>query len=401
MTTTPPPTRITFCHYTADVQGGSDRSLYDLVTHLPRTRYHATMILRPDDPLVPRYRDAGISVHTMPFVPPRRALEAGRLLRFGLRLLPTVRGVARLVRTTQADVVHVNTMNNVQGALGARMAGRPLVWHVRELGRGALVDRVLLALVARLASRAVAVSRAVATTLGGCRSRVRLVANGIDLSEYADLPTRDAARRALGISARARVVAVIGRLEPWKGQDVAIEAFAAVADRVPEAMLLIVGGGATTKPGFGRALEGRVAALGLGDRVRFLGVRQDVPHVLAATDVLVAPTVSPEPFGRTLVEGMAAGVPVIGTAGGGPDDIIVPGESGWLVPPGSVAPLADAVTTALRDEGLARRLAEAGRRRATERYSLTRVVREMAEVFDEVTAERPVVLSREALVSST
>src|SRR5262252_8652883 len=150
-------TRIAFCHYTADVQGGSDRSLFDLVTHLPSDRYVPAMVLRPGDPLVPRYRAAGVTVYDVPFVPPRRALEPRRLARFVAGLLPGVRGVVRAVRAHGADVVHVNTLNNVQGALGAWMARRPLVWHVRELGKGAVVDRVLLSLVARLATRAVAI----------------------------------------------------------------------------------------------------------------------------------------------------------------------------------------------------------------------------------------------------
>jgi glycosyltransferase involved in cell wall biosynthesis len=396
-----PPIRIAFCHYTADVHGGSDRSLFELATHLPRERFVPSMILRTGDPMAPRYRAAGIAVREVGFVPPRRSVQGAALLRFGAAIMPNARAVARAVRESGADVVHVNTSFNLQGALGARIARRPLVWHVRELGAGAVVDRLLLGVVARLATRAVAISPAVAATLSGCGVRLRLVLNGIDLAAFEHPPTRMAARGDLGIDAAARVVAMLGRLEPWKGQDVGLDAFAAVAARDPRAILLVIGGPAATKPAFGPALEARAVALGLGDRVRFLGIRHDVPRLLAAADVLISPTVRPEPFGRTLVEAMAVGVPVIASAAGGPLEIVVPGESGLLVPPGSSSALAEAMGRVLGDDGLASRLAAAGRQRAVERYALSRVVREMSDVFEDVRPGRPAGLPTPALVAPT
>lgn len=380
--------RVMFCHFTADVCGGSDRSLYDLVTRLPRDRFEPTLILRRGDPLSADYRRAGLPVIERKFVPPRRALEPVKLLHYFARFLPSALTIARDIRRFRADVVHVNTLFNVQGAVGAWLARKPLVWHVRELVPDSRVVGVMLALVAGLSTRAVANSTAVLETLHACGGRARVVFNGIDTREYVDLRTGTSVRDELGVSPSAPVVTTIGRIEPWKGQHVFLEAVPAILRAHPAARFLVVGGAAANKPEYLEQLRARCAEMGLSDRVLFTGIRKDIPEILAASTVVVLPSVTPEPFGRAIVEAMLARKPVVATAAGGPLDIILEGETGLLTPPGDSSALAAQVNALLADAHRAATMGEQARERALSHFALERVVEDMASLLEEAAGRK-------------
>jgi glycosyltransferase involved in cell wall biosynthesis len=371
--------RVAFCHYTSDVGGGSDRSLFDLVTHLDRTQFTPFMILRSGDPLSAAYREAGFTVAEIPFVPPRKVLELRKLAAFFLAYGPHVFRTARLLRRWKIEVVHVNTINNLQGPVAARLTGCPLVWHVREIAGEGRIGRAMRGLVARLAHVAVANSNAVADSLAACGDRVHTVYNGIDLSEY---PEPDCA------TPREPLIACVGRLEHWKGQHVLVEALPEVLAAHPDARAWFVGGPAVNKPDYLPGLQARCAALGIADRVTFTGPRTDVPEILRRAVLLVLPSVEPEPFGRTLVEAMAAGCPPIATAVGGPLEIVEDGVSGVLVPPGDAAALAEAIQELLANPARARVMGKAGRARVVPRFSLDRMVEEMSQLLASAAGRR-------------
>lgn len=356
------PLRVAFCHYTSDVCGGSDRSLHDFVLRLDRTRITPYMILRTGDPLAARYRAMGCTVAEIAFVPPRKALEWGKLARFFVAYGPHVLQTARLLRRWKIDVVHVNTINNLQGPAAARLAGCRLVWHVREMTGDGAIGRAMRALVARSAHLVMTCSNAVSDSLAACGDRVHTVYDGVDLSEYPDPGTF--------AKERPPIIACVGRLEHWKGQHVLVEALPEVFREHPDARAWIIGGPAVNKPEYLPSLEARCQALGIADRVDFMGIRQDIPELLRQAALLVLPSVTPEPFGRTVVEAMAAGCPPVATAAGGPLESVEDGVSGVLVPPDDAGALAHAINGLLADPARARQLGCAGRQRALDFFSL-------------------------------
>lgn len=382
----PRPLRVVFCHFTADVCGGSDRSLYDLVTRLPRGRIEPMLVLRRGDPLAVKYRSAGLSVVERRFVPPRRALEPAKLLRYFAEFPASALFIARDIRRFRADVVHVNTLFNVQGAIGAWLARRPLVWHIRELVPDSRAVRAMLRLVARLSTRVVANSRAVLATLDACADRARVVFNGIDTAEY-EVPRSGASvREELGIPSSAPVITTIGRIEPWKGQRVLLDAAPAILREYPDTRFLVVGGAAANKPEYLEQLKAQCAASGLCERMFFTGIRHDIPDVLAASTVVVLPSVTPEPFGRTIVEAMLARKPVVATAAGGPLDIILDGETGLLTTPGESGDLVAKVNALLADPVWGAKMGELARERALSHFALERVVEEMTAILEDAAA---------------
>jgi glycosyltransferase involved in cell wall biosynthesis len=203
------------------------------------------------------------------------------------------------------------------------------------------------------------------------RAKLRVVYNGIDADAFAATARRGRVRAELGLAADRLVVSLVGEVGWRKGQAVLLEAVAQLrADGAArDAVFLIAGEGS------GRAeLEARARALGLSDgAVRCLGFRNDVPDLLADTDLLVLPSFW-EGFPNSLIEGMALGLPVVSTPVDGIPELVVDGVTGVLTPPGDAPALAAAIGSLLGDAGRRRALGEAGRARVRAEFADTKMM---------------------------
>ncbi|PYO20580.1 MAG: hypothetical protein DMD85_16495, partial [Candidatus Rokuibacteriota bacterium] len=216
----------------------------------------------------------------------------------------------------------------------------------------------------------------------GERAQYRAVPSGVPTAELrAAAPTRGVARARLRLPDDAFVVVGLGRFVPVKGFDVLITALPTLAAAVPSTCVLLVGDGPERV-----ALEAQAGRLGVRDRLRFTGVTPDIAVCLAAADVLAAPSRN-EGMGRALVEGMALGLPVVGSEVGGIPAVIADGETGWLVPPGDAAALAEALVELGRDAALCAKLGAAAAARA-EAFSSRVAHAAMRAIYDELMFEK-------------
>lgn len=214
-------------------------------------------------------------------------------------------------------------------------------------------------------------------------AQVQRIPNFVDVERFR-APTaaeRDALRRELGLAGRT-VVLHSGRLTARKGAPVLLDAFARAAGAGSGPLLLFLGDGPERA-----AIEARARALGLGDRVRFEGFREDVWRYLAAADVLVLPSFV-EGMPNALLEAMATGLPAVATRLGGALEAVIEGESGLLVPPGDADALARALEALLGDPGLRRRLGEAAAARIRERFTLDAIAPRYVELYRRMIAAR-------------
>jgi glycosyltransferase involved in cell wall biosynthesis len=216
--------------------------------------------------------------------------------------------------------------------------------------------------------------------------RIAVIKNGIDLSKF-KRDNRSEFRRELGLPADAPLVVMLSRLNPQKGVEEFLEAAAYVSRLSPQAYFLLVGGAFIRRNGaierdvaYYQELERCVARLGLGKRVIFTGFRNDVPMILSEAAISVLPSHS-EGLSNTLLESMAAGVPVIATRVGGNPEIVEHGKGGILVPVRDSRALAEAIYAILKNRDLAKSLGEEGRRRVEERFSLERMVTETQDLY--------------------
>jgi glycosyltransferase involved in cell wall biosynthesis len=214
---------------------------------------------------------------------------------------------------------------------------------------------------------------------GFSRGRVQVIENGIDLDRYGPPPDRAALRGRLGLDAGRRYLVNIARHHPVKDQETLLRGFREVVAARADVDLLLVGDG----PLRGK-LEDLADRLGVAARVRFLGVRTDVPEVLRAANIFVLTSLS-EAASLTLMEAMATGLPVVVTNVGGNPELVRDGVEGHLVPRGDAGATAAAILRLLDDPAGAAAMGAAGRARAEERYRLDRTIDAYMDLYQRLT----------------
>lgn len=346
--------RVVVLDHTAQL-GGAELALLRTCAALDPARVEVTAVLFADGPLAGRLREAGVAVRVLALDPRvattdraaagRSALGAARSV---AATLPFVLRLARLLRSLRPDVVHSTSLKaDLIGLPAAALARRPLVWHVHdriaEDYLPAPVARVLRVLARRGPRHVVVNSQATARTL-------LPLPRGWTLAYPGVAPEQVAADPAARPVPAEPVIGLVGRVSPTKGQREFVEACALLADRYPTARFRVVGAALFAEAAYEDELRALVRARGLADRVELTGWLADPVAAIDGLSVLVHASPVPEPFGQVVVEGMARGVPVVATAGGGVDEIAVAADGTprcLLVPPRDVEALAAAVAEVL------------------------------------------------------
>jgi glycosyltransferase involved in cell wall biosynthesis len=364
---TPPAERIrvVFVDHVARLSGGEIalRRLLPAVAALVDVH----VVLGEDGPLVGQLEALGISTEVMPLPARLRDIKKenvrlDRLDAVALAYLPRYAlRLSRRIRALDADVVHTNSLKAaLYAGLAAQLARVPAVWHIRDrIARDYLPASAVL--LVRTASRIlptaiVANSRATFKTLPHPRNGQVLynpvVYDGV--GEIGAPPTRTRDEVTVGI---------VGRLAPWKGQHVFLDGFAE-AFRGTNVRGRVIGSALFGEDEYAASLPQRAARLGISSQIDFRGFRADVWKELDGLDVLVHCSVTPEPFGQVVLEGMAAGLAVVASAAGGPAEVITSGVDGILTPPGDVGELAGALRRLHDDWGLRAQLGAAAQERS-------------------------------------
>jgi glycosyltransferase involved in cell wall biosynthesis len=369
VTETPAPQRkmrVVYLDHVAQLSGG-EIALLRLLPHLSDVEAH--VILAEDGPFADSLAAEGISVEVFPMSERARGvrkekvrpghLSAGAI--FG-SIVYTLR-IARRLRQLNPDLVHTNSLKaGFYGAIAARLAGVPVIWHARDRIAADYLPRAAVSLarafIRRFASAVIANSQATLRTLGE-PSRATVVYSVIPEVIHESGPWDARQNR------RTLTFGIVGRLAPWKGQHVFLDAFARAFPEGEQRAVVI--GAALFGQGeqqYAADLAEQACALGISGRVEFRGFQSDIPLELESIDVLVHASTTPEPFGQVIVEGMAAGVAVVATAAGGPLELISDEVDGLLYPLGAVDSLAQILARLDSDPKLRERLGRAAQKRA-------------------------------------
>lgn len=363
-----PPNVLFLCH--SAKPSGAELALLTLTRHLaPGT---TTVLFAEDGPLVARFTAAGVSAKVVGGI--RRGGGAARqpspatALRGLVDLVRYGRRVARWAADREVDVVVARSVKSLlYGAVAARALNVPLVWSVHDriatdyLG---LVPALAVRTLGRVLAQGYVVnSRTTGATIWPGDKPVLVAPPALDRSRVVLKPARPE------IAAPVQRVVMVGRISPWKGQHVFLEAFERVfANTDVEAH--VVGGALFGEREYEADLHRMVSTGRCAGRIHFTGHLDEVRHHLLGADVLVHASVLPEPFGLVVSEGMATGCAVIATAPGGPAEVIIDGHNGLLVPCGDVDAMVVALQQLHADPELAQRLRTAGRR-SVSRYDAT------------------------------
>jgi glycosyltransferase involved in cell wall biosynthesis len=375
---------------------GASRVLLTLLRNLDRMAISPYAILANDvddgdTRLVRELRAARVPVMLYPLAVLRRNkyLNPKGAAFLACATVRSTRMVVRLIRKYSIDVVHTNTATVLTGALAARAAGVPHVWHVHEIFRPSDA-KVFPPLLDALATRVVTVSDAAARSLLAQRpslaGKVTVVRNGVDPGPFRAVSQDEVerVRREWGASPGDRVVGMVGRIGMWKGENDFLRVAALVREHAPGTRFAIVGGTFDRRDYLLDALREKAAAMGLGDSVVVAGLRQDMPAVMNALDVLVHLPDRPEPFGLAPAEAMAAGKPVVAADQGALAEVVAHGETGYVVPPGDMEAAARYVAALLPDGDLRARMGRAGAERLDREFAVDRLAREFEHLYREV-----------------
>lgn len=345
-----------------------------------------------------RLKERGWNVHVVSMTPPKayvQELESAGIPVASLdikRKLPDPRPIHRLVRLVRSwkpDVIHSYMVHaNLLARVVRPLAPVPvLICSARSIDEGGRLRDILYRLTDPLCDLTTQVSQAgleryvqVGTTP---RERIRFVPNGVDTEHFRpDLHARSRMRNDLGLGDRFVWLAV-GRFYEAKDYPNMLRAFSHVVREHPDSHLLIVGDG-PLRP----EMESLVRELGVSECVRFLGIRRDVVHLMCAADAYVISSAW-EGMANVLLEASASALPIVATDVGGNREVVIDGETGFLVPPKDPEALADAMLRMMSlSEEERRRVGEAGRRYIESTYSLDRVVEMWEEIYMELLSSK-------------
>jgi glycosyltransferase involved in cell wall biosynthesis len=355
--------------------GGIERKILAVLPRLDPGRFRPRVVcLRERGVLADELESAGVPVDVIPL---------------RSRLSPT--GVFRLaahMRKHEIDIVHSHMYrSNVPATFAARLAGTPVVvcqvhnvdtWESR---RQRAMDRFLC----RWRDAIIGVSERVrGDVLRNLRvppDMARVVYNGVDIARFQDRSGRDATRAELGLAAETVVIVYHGRLVEQKNPDALLRVAERIAATRHDVLLLVVGDGPCRA-----RMESEAREKGFAGAVRFLGRRDDIPRLLAASDIAVLPSFK-EGFSNALIEALAAGLPVVATDVGGNAEAVETGRSGHIVPSGDMDALLEAVARLTDDADTRRRMGLEAAQRA-EFFSLDKMVHNVEGLYEELAGKK-------------
>jgi glycosyltransferase involved in cell wall biosynthesis len=360
------PTSILFVDHSQSL-GGAEESLLLLIRHLDATAW-TTHLATNQGKLAERARQIGAVVHEIDL--PRLQKSP----RFMVDWLRGANSIARLAKQVRAPIIHSNASRSaVYAALASKLSGAKFVWHMRDFHLGESeskyrrIERLAKSALCRFASAIISNSNAVASALP-CSTKVHVVHNGIVVDEI--IHNGEDFRRQHGINLDAPVIGMLGRLRPWKGQDRFLRIAALLIKKFPQTIFLVVGGDPFgVQDEYADRLAKLSRELNLVERVHFVGQMIDPRPALAAMDIFVHPG-DPEPFGLVNIEAMREGKPIVAYSHGALPEIVINGETGFLVEPFSEENMARMISKLIISKDLRIAFGLRGRARLRENFDI-------------------------------
>ncbi|KPJ58341.1 MAG: hypothetical protein AMS15_08590 [Planctomycetes bacterium DG_23] len=358
--------------------GGAEKSLFQLATRLPRDEFCVEVITLTSGGRIAKWLEQeGIPVTSLDI---ERFWDLAGVFR-----------LRRLLKSSKPHILHTFLFHaNIVGRIAAaglrycavissvRVAERRFKWHLA-------LDWLTSPFMDLEVCVSEGVYRFTQMRAKIPRKKLTVIPNGIDLDEFERKDLRLQARElrnSLRISPDAPLILTIGRLERQKGISYFLLAAREVLQEFPEARFLIVGEGPDK-----RRLISQVRDLGIEYAVGFLGFRDDVPQILAPADIFVLASLW-EGMPNVVLEAMASGKPVVGTQVEGTEELVVPGETGILVPTADAKMLAQGISRLIREPDLAGKMAQAARKRVSEDYTIQKMVERYAQLYRDILKEK-------------
>lgn len=379
--------KIAFYNHTSMISG-AEISLLLTAKNLPEAH---PIIFAPEGELLQKARSEGIEVVALPSFRARMTRNPFLLIVYMMGMLWAGWKLALLMKKSQVDLIHANSIRAGMMAGLFRWYHRlPVVWHVRDMPPQGFIGELIKKLAGSTSQAIIGISESVIQGIDhpSVAERCHLVHNGVELKSFSKIRKqliKERIRAELQTPQEAQVLTIIGQIAPWKRQEDAIEAFASLVREERDAVLWIVGEAKFRQENeqyLGRLHE-KVRLMGLEDKVKFTGFREDVLEICCAADLLLLCS-DHEPFGRVIIEAMSQGTPVIGTRGGGVPEIIEHGMSGFMYEIGNTEELTHYIRQVLDDQVVWSSLSYNGQERAKDMFSIKQTSHKVELIYREL-----------------
>lgn len=386
------PHKALFVHSSNELYG-ADIILFTLLARRDRDLWDPHVIVPCDVPyegrLTAKFREEGISYEEMALAVLRRKyFKPLGFPVYARNFVVSTAKILRMIRKKKFEIVHTNTTAVLPGAIAARLAKVPHVWHSHEM---VVSPSIIRKTTARLAP---ALSEVVITVSGAVRDHIlqdnpqarnlRVLHNGIDIDRIAGASGRNKVREEFGFSDNDVVAGTLARISKGKGQGYLVEAASLLTDSCPSLKFLMVGDPFVGQDHLRDELEALIRQRGLDKRMVLSPFRTDVPDILAACDICVLPSTLPDSFPTVVLESMAASRPMVATNWGGAKEMVVEGETGYLVPVDDALVLADKLKRLYDSEQAREDMGKAAYRRASEMFTQDRMAHEFWDLMESV-----------------
>lgn len=365
---------ILFIHSSSELYG-SDRSLLNICKNIDKSKYNIFVILPCDGPLVTELKKVdGINLNIFEVAVLRRknlSLKGG--LQYLKEYKASLKYLKKFIIQNNIDIVDTNTAVVFPGAIAAKRCKKKSVWHIREIIKSNLENKVISFMMKRYSDLIVANSKATGKSLKVPQNKVRVIYNAVE--EKCGNTVKPHKQLTVGMA---------GRINRWKGQKLFVDMAEKINQKKPDVVFQIAGEAYTGEEHLKTELREYIAAKKLDSAVQLLGQVNNMQDFYSGIDIFVLPSIQPEPFGLVVIEAMEYGLPVVATNHGGPTEIITEGVDGYLVDYTKCDEMANRVLKLLEDENMRKKMGEAGMKKKHERFSVTSMVSKIENVFEEV-----------------
>jgi glycosyltransferase involved in cell wall biosynthesis len=382
--------RILFYNHTGHASG-AERVLLLILARLDRSRFQPLLLCPAEGALQKEAEAFGVRCVIVNQLQARFTWSARLLFQYLASFVSVMREVRARVIECKPELIHANSIRAGLVISAATIGLRvPIIWHVHDLlPRHPISSLIRFFVLLFPPVRIVSVSKVAGDRLQGNllrwfskRVSVSVVHNAVDLEKPgATCSKNNALHKELRLRAGDPLIGIVGNLSPGKGQLELITAFADVLKQIPNAALLIVGSAIFNRnDGYHEQLVAQAKALGIADRVRFLGQRSDVAAIMRSLDLLVLNSTS-EAFPLVGLEALACGTPLLSTAVGGVPELITNGIHGSLIPAGDQTKLTEAIVSLIEQPELRARLAANGRRHVQANFTVEKFMTRLETIY--------------------
>jgi glycosyltransferase involved in cell wall biosynthesis len=384
---------ILVIHQSAELYG-SDKTMLYFLSELDKTKYLPIIVLPFDGPLKIELEKNNIKVVIAPVLKLyRKMFTQKNIFKFIKEYYKGIKILNALNKEYKFDLVYTHTLAALIGILFAKKRNIKHLWHVQEIIAKPKVFNFLFKKILSLDCNHKVVYDSIATMNFWIENNLKLtekseaVWNGIETKNsksFTDAELNEVRENYFFATNNEIVIALVGRINSWKGQQLLLQSFETVIEKHKNIKLVYLGSAPPNQPIFETELRNKIKEYNLESNVILIPFQKEIEKFWNSIDIAVVPSTEPEPFGMVVIEAMLAKKPVIASNHGGPTEIVVGNETGILFEPNNHNSLSDALEKLIQDEQLRKIYGENGFKRVHNTFSLENHVNHFEKIFEEL-----------------